>query len=1518
MIGTNISNLRDLMNQHEADGEFIVNPLDALETYTYTLEWFIVDRTGTRQFQIQEAFDATTIATDSWPKPDTNYVVLAKTGYTTEFNVTDLTVESVGVGNSNYSKIAGTADKLDFTVTQVGNTSLADTLQNAVALCGYTSISDASYFIKINFIGSQDSKTTKLSQTKVLPFKIRDYQNLSTSTDARGTTTVITGQVPADVVVMNAAVATTEYGFEYDTGATLTTALDNFFSSLNESIAMNNQELPASLKHYYYYRFSPQFKEWAGSSNMTGPNTDVKKSMVKEGKNNAIKIGDTLPGQHIYATLEEICSISDTVRDALLEDTATYTNVLAITPYAAIKENGYNPVKGTQSYQVEYYIDFTKKLVEQNMPDYFMKVKNSKALTKEIFDDGHVRKKYHYLFTGKNDQILDFNISLDAELTKVFTTPNESWTYDAFKQKTELGAKVTVEHQALIDLARADFEVASAVVTKQEDVVKDLVAERKVVVDEYKQKILAELGEMDEYKNVENLKEIINNSSWQEIMDDLAITEPDPKHGIFTKKIGRKVNGYNVYNAWKNVQKLDKAIAAAQKTLDKSQTSLDDLVSDNATLYSDIIAAGIINSPEFKYQDFATPVFENLRKNNPEKNKNIILAEELGSDFMSSLSNSDFATILRAQQQNPITFQRLVTKVDKGGISTQSSQTVKDLATAKEKYYEAKAGKLSMILASMTIKGDPYWIEGHEPPSAKKAKFGNKGSDRIALNTMTKINGFPHLILESGKATGTDINDNIITANMILSLYAVKSITSNFQNGLFTQTLSMVKNPSAEFFPDDEVMETTQEHTINPNEDTGGNDSTYTTSSGPDDGTRDDDESVYGPNGTNQPFMALGEQVVDFLLSPLNSTLDEKMEGAITHSENIDQDTKDTLAVSALNPTGDLGKHQAPLLDNMVRRNNALFYLENTKELRDACATGKSPSSCAQVIESENSLLATLGLSPDDKGKASTVTAVNDYFNGVIANPATETDFVLSEQEVAAYQIAVGGELNITGHDPADINKIVKKATGSNSANIIVDQIEAGTYYSKGAILAGAIVENSILAETTPLLNEVIVEERINVPEYTWEEQMYKDQINYPNSNNDWKNTHWFKAQVDEIVTEERVFNPETRRLEIVKIPADTLTVSEAADIEILSQGIDGIIKGTVDSFPTTWPMDRTGAVLKSKQQEWFDNSAKNLDKRLKEAGVTVTEAERTEMLEAISEKISKAHQVENLSASEFTTVEGYANAINVISSDSVSRNQLKKAVIVKKNSKKLDILVTDADTLKTKLDGYYPDSTVITSDKAKLQEVELQIAEVSLGLPDEVISAVRTITTGSKQELVQAKIPVSQIAVASQPVIVKTAALNTLNVILPSRRASDLPTLNVTTSEAQQYDEAQKIYRLIVSTDYGQMIEVKDDYSNANILVKDFNKIGPITYTDVNGTTQKIGDPSAFFGLYTNTYDDSNPGGGDDYTYLREKIAKFFPAIEVGPQSKQGAIWKTTGITRMIKINHDVFYIDKSSSGEI
>ena len=153
MAGKDIGNLRDLIEEYK-DG-FVENPLDGFNTYTYSLEWFVVNKLETRKFQLAEASLVKKIANDEWPEPTTQHVTIAKTGYTTEFNITNLTVESVGNGNSNYSKRAGTADKLEFTCTQVGNTSLADTIQTAVALCGYKSISDAVYFMKINFLGDE-------------------------------------------------------------------------------------------------------------------------------------------------------------------------------------------------------------------------------------------------------------------------------------------------------------------------------------------------------------------------------------------------------------------------------------------------------------------------------------------------------------------------------------------------------------------------------------------------------------------------------------------------------------------------------------------------------------------------------------------------------------------------------------------------------------------------------------------------------------------------------------------------------------------------------------------------------------------------------------------------------------------------------------------------------------------------------------------------------------------------------------------------------------------------------------------------------------------------------------------------------------------------------------------------------------------------------------------------------------------------------------------------------------------
>ena len=72
-------------------------------------------------------------------------------------NITGLTIQTTGHGSTNQNKIAGTATNLQFTITQVGATSIPDTLQNAVLLCGYPDIPNATYFMKVNFV---DTKTT--------------------------------------------------------------------------------------------------------------------------------------------------------------------------------------------------------------------------------------------------------------------------------------------------------------------------------------------------------------------------------------------------------------------------------------------------------------------------------------------------------------------------------------------------------------------------------------------------------------------------------------------------------------------------------------------------------------------------------------------------------------------------------------------------------------------------------------------------------------------------------------------------------------------------------------------------------------------------------------------------------------------------------------------------------------------------------------------------------------------------------------------------------------------------------------------------------------------------------------------------------------------------------------------------------------------------------------------------------------------------------------------------------------
>ena len=1608
MDNTAVTALKNIVDKHTTKDGFIENPLDVFDSYTYTLEWFVCDRKATREFQLHEAFNMSDIVADAWPGPNNNYITIARTGVTTEFTITDLSVESIGVGNSDYSKIAGTADKLSFTVTQVGNTSLADTIQNVVALCGFSSIADAEYFIKINFVGhGENGKVIPIHQTKVIPFKIVNYQNLTTTTDARGTTTVISGQVPADKVVMDADISHTQHAFDYEPVGTLKVSLDNFFIELNKSITENDLTLDAKMKHTYKYTFSPQLMRlnWHTGTMPEKYSLKVKKGMKKkEGTaNQAVPAEDIGTGNHIYAIVEELCNVSTLIREEIKKDIGGLTKVVKITPHLVIKTEGYNPVKGTQAYDVEFYIDYEQKVVVQNMPDHLNKIRKSKAIVQSIFDSGHVNKKYDYLFTGNNDQILDFNISLDAELTKVFSTPDDIWAYDHFKAGNT-NVKLDEEHQRLVDVAASSFKKSNDAYEKQKTVVETEQKTYEDMQNKYRALVIAQLIKRDgggPASSMADLDDYYGSMSWEELMIEGNISDDEPVTAAdFDKKakaVNQKIKDANEGKNWdigdlkvgnmtSNLNKLKAKIEKLQEDLAKKNITQAEFKEALNDTYSGAVATMLNNELNLNYHDIGSKVFTDIKETAP-NSKNLILAEELGSDIMNRLSNEDMQIILKAQASNPVTFRRLIQGM--GSLHhkqvTLSEGNETEIELAREKYYEAKGGKLSMIYADMTIKGDPFWLEGYMPPEKKNEFFNHKGTSLQLSNIHTKMNGFPHLILNSGIAKGVDENDNVETRTLIYSLYAVRTVSSSFSNGIFTQTLNMVKNVYADRFPSEagekvgmvEVDGDTNFYPdrilrLPPVKDTEALLPIY------------NKEELYNlemgfnADGSNPNYHgSLADQHGKGLiykgrvLTPFEIEMMEKMKSygqrtgigqePITTApknwinENTSQYVDEQVATTDNTITAQSGMvgHFNPTGDAIVRNVLANQTLDQLPLLHKTCQSQQKNlvlpfTACDTIKDGNKKMLESIGLTIEDQGKASTVTAMNTQINSWIANDG----ITFSDEEIAVYQIAAGGELNITGHDPDDIQKLVKRATFERTPEIILEEqangIATENYYTESGV-----GDNRILNGSKPLNSETIKGTAINTiiieP--------------YQNSDGSIKTDEDFKAEgeaimadttcvghcrtkklmmlmkteqdaikaqykldkikdkkVDEIVNEscpegtENKMNIKKRKLECVPILSETLTDAELNDVEVLKEGINETLEENYYS--------ESGI---AEEMAWKANAVELIETELNDKDLVISDKDKTALKFAAASQINNTIALQELSDDDYRKIQGYETGIKTILSTAQDgkRGDLTNSVKVGQLQHELETLSADVTASNTKLDGYYFDSTFREVEVKNLEQLELEMAVADLSLPSEKITEVATIIDSGVTTLIPIDNPVDQIDVDQAPILVKTGT-NTMDVILPgslkSRYSKDYAGNGIgwqyamsNPEKVSQYNEAKKIYKILVSSDFGDMTTVTDDLGQS-IQVKDFSNIGPITYTDASGVSQTISNPSTFFGIHTTTYDDMNPAYLRDYDDLKGKVADLFPDIESGQKSQliDGKLPRDENGVLTITISGDKFYIDK------
>ena len=1560
MDNTRASALHDIVEKQD----FIENPLDQYNSYTYNLEWFVVDVDMDREFHIHEGFSMIDIVNDKWPSQNDNYIAIAKTGVSTEFNITDLTIESVHAGNATNSKIAGTAVSLSFNVTQVGETSLVDNLQNAVALSGYHTIADATFYIKINFVG-HDEKGVPLkieNTTKVIPFNISRFADLSTSTDQRGTTTVIEGIIPADKTVMSTDISMTEDNFTYRINDTLKETLDSFILNLNESVAKAHPTLDAGLQHTYKCSFSKPFYDWAGNSNMIGKMSHGSQNMEKgEKENTAQNVGQVMPAKDIYEILLEICINAKTIKDELTKSKREASKLFKITPWLIRKKDGYNPVKGTWAYEIEYFINYEKEPIIQNISDQFDKALHARETIQAYFDDLHVGKKYDYLFTGKNDQVLNFDISLDATLTKVYSVPSDYYALDHFLSKNNIEGKlISKEKQKVVDKAAAEYKelnkwkgIASTELKKHKDTRAEIKASYKHdLVNAYVKQMGGmsppEIAEMFGGKSLEYIMTLVGLEEDGDVFGDLKYSEIKENMKKYDDQVKKALGGY---------LKLSSLTSKSEEWKDR-------------VLYD---AYGGVFSGKFNRAYRASKnVYDDIIFKDKDR-KNITLIEELDNDIVSKISNEEYKIILKAQSDNPITFQRLIQNLDEDKNYTIKSTNPENLNLARQKYYESKQYNISMMRATLGIKGDPYWLEGYMPPAIKLDEFGISGG-RPGLNAMTTINGGNGLVLVANVSDGVDVNDNILKRNIITTLYQVIAITSSFAGGLFTQSLSMIKKPEAEWLnPELNTEIEIQEF-----------DSNVKLTNGPviDDHldvvaryTNLEDETTMGkpvlipsdaPTGTQgivtrmiddhieanlahnlaqivaYSGKTLGEiysNVTRTLTKPIkkffNSTLGENASTYNTEHEG----TAENYVAAVAQQTAPNLSFEANALD---RQNHAAAYLNEYRFMDNLCKHQKEgdKTSCEAKDNAQNDILSVFvdanndPLTVADRGDPAAAALINQQVNDMLAaNP----NVTVSPYEVAAWQHAIGYELDIcrpgtescftSANDKRWTEDHIKYKTGDRTPIQIMD--EQNNYEIPPVDVSGqsgAINDNRILDGSLPLNDEIVDGILINekpLPIKTMVEikeeyeAIYEDTSETAACDEACRTKkailltkdvqalayaeYYADETVEEIVKNAEPFVPHVKRtLKVVKVPKNTLTDIEMNDINILSEEMSGLFQNH-----ELTPADQ------NKQMVWTDEGYKLLEREIETSDLSISEVDKSTLQTAIADSVAESVLLGSLSDNEYLEIQGYETGINTVILDAQDghRGDLTTAVNVGLNEDELAILNEQRTETITNLNQFHWDTDGRRIFEEELDSIDVTIAKNTLSQFDEHMTAVASICSGSTCEYVPIYNPTKKDDHTTA--IIKNAD-EQFDVVLAG---VDNAYAGVTTqNNIDQLTQARNVYYALTSTASGNMTTVEDDWG-LEIEVKDFSNISPIIYTDANGVTQTIANPSNEFQIHTTSYSDIVPGYKQDYKLLREKVADLFPNIEVISNIDLNGIALTLSTlkddTGMIIMQGTAFYIN-------
>lgn len=809
------------------------NCLDEYSDYIYNLELFLVDSQDVVEFMNTPP---SVIENDGWPAIGKKKVVIAKTGETAEFTITDLVIDSVGA-SSNLPEtviLANAATSLSFNITRVGNARLTDGIQDAVALAGFMDISTAVFFVKVKFtrIDERGNASSVPNTTKVLPFVISKLIDISTSTDQKGTTATLEGVVLRNYAVTSKAVGQIKYKITSTVDkSSAHNTINAFLDKLNESIRQNSYGVDDKYNLTYHYEPDEYFTQVYSNVTMsdlyrTGPGGAEAANAANPANSTIAIANNTLevqPTTNVVDVIRDVLLKTDSIKSALTTPNKTFTDLFSIEVDYTPKVDGFNILTKSQGADVTYRICIKQEIIEQNVNNQIEQLSNAMQTINTIVGSGRLKKKYYYYYTGKNDQIMQFDISLNNQLVKV---QNEEFgVYFNVNQINDLQDILsnldiysdTVQRQLTEEFSNSTQSVSQ--LKSQFNMLKMQYATKITnIKNDFVNRIFAQTGGNSPVgEGTDAIVGMVN-----EHFADLNLTDPntmaefEARFQALEEELG--LTDGSVYNEElrTSLRSLYDEIAKINQDLVTAQQKLSDLNSKLMQDQNNALGAALSDRiSDFGLTDTDT-TFGKLGIAS-----NIATIEDLGTDIRRKLTPIEVAGILNFLSLSSARF----ISEELGAITDQKSNVElitrndqKRSALARIKFREGWNNDTSMIYATMKIKGDPYWVQNYITAEMRSRTYQQ---NNYRTNNYSTAIGQNLIMVITNAIDGVDSTGQPIVSNLFRYLYVIKSIKSEFSNGLFTQTLDMVRFIMGDVFTEEQQADTGTDASGQPSSDTG-------------------------------------------------------------------------------------------------------------------------------------------------------------------------------------------------------------------------------------------------------------------------------------------------------------------------------------------------------------------------------------------------------------------------------------------------------------------------------------------------------------------------------------------------------------------------------------------------------------------------------------------------------------------------------------------------------------------------